>query len=108
MGSRDHSITCEDCGYDRGGLNDLECLCDDRVRLQSILSYDDAHGIESDATVTLSKANGKCLRLLIVEFFNGTREIEHAGCDVQQLTPREARVLAARLLCAADALESAR
>lgn len=24
---RDHSETCETCGYQRGGLNDLECAC---------------------------------------------------------------------------------
>lgn len=28
MGGRDHSETCEDCGCQRGGLNDLECECD--------------------------------------------------------------------------------
>lgn len=28
MGGRDHSIECEACGMDRGGLNDLECDCD--------------------------------------------------------------------------------
>jgi outer membrane immunogenic protein len=29
MGSRDHSITCETCGVQRGGLNDYKCLCDE-------------------------------------------------------------------------------
>jgi hypothetical protein len=28
MGSRDHSIECETCGLQRGGLNDLKCDCD--------------------------------------------------------------------------------
>lgn len=28
MGSRDHSETCETCGMQRGGLNDLLCFCD--------------------------------------------------------------------------------
>lgn len=28
MGGRDHSIECEKCGFYRGGLNDLKCLCD--------------------------------------------------------------------------------
>lgn len=28
MGSRDHSETCEVCGYQRGGLNDLLCACE--------------------------------------------------------------------------------
>ena len=27
MGSRDHSIECEECGLDVGGLNDLRCFC---------------------------------------------------------------------------------
>lgn len=27
MGDRDHSITCETCGFQRGGLNDLKCDC---------------------------------------------------------------------------------
>lgn len=29
MGSRDHSITCETCGMQRGGLNDYKCRCDE-------------------------------------------------------------------------------
>jgi hypothetical protein len=29
MGERDHSIKCEKCGLQRGGLNDLKCDCDD-------------------------------------------------------------------------------
>jgi hypothetical protein len=29
MGERDHSIECETCGVMRGGLNDLECECED-------------------------------------------------------------------------------
>jgi len=28
VGSRDHAITCEVCGLQRGGLNDYKCLCD--------------------------------------------------------------------------------
>ncbi len=28
MGGRDHSAACPACGQDRGGLNDLECDCD--------------------------------------------------------------------------------
>ena len=28
MGERDHSIKCETCGVQRGGLNDLKCFCD--------------------------------------------------------------------------------
>lgn len=28
MGSRDHSIECEECGVYKGGLNDLKCLCE--------------------------------------------------------------------------------
>ena len=28
MGERDHSIKCETCGLQRGGLNDLKCRCD--------------------------------------------------------------------------------
>jgi hypothetical protein len=28
MGSRDHSVTCETCGLQRGGLNDYKCHCD--------------------------------------------------------------------------------
>ena len=28
MGERDHSITCETCGLQRGGLNDYKCDCD--------------------------------------------------------------------------------
>lgn len=28
MGGRDHSETCEVCGCQRGGLNDLRCDCD--------------------------------------------------------------------------------
>ncbi len=29
MGGRDHSVECEVCGFQRGGLNDLKCYCDD-------------------------------------------------------------------------------
>jgi len=29
MGERDHSIKCEKCGLQRGGLNDLKCDCDE-------------------------------------------------------------------------------
>jgi hypothetical protein len=29
MSGRDHSITCETCGMQRGGLNDYKCHCDD-------------------------------------------------------------------------------
>lgn len=32
MGSRDHSITCETCGAQRGGLNDYKCLCAETPR----------------------------------------------------------------------------
>lgn len=32
MGSRDHSITCEKCGAQRGGLNDYKCRCDEAPR----------------------------------------------------------------------------
>lgn len=28
MGSRDHSETCANCGFERGGMNDLSCACD--------------------------------------------------------------------------------
>lgn len=28
MGGRDRSETCDVCGFERGGLNDLECDCD--------------------------------------------------------------------------------
>lgn len=29
MDDRDHSIECEFCGHHKGGLNDLECACED-------------------------------------------------------------------------------
>ncbi len=29
MGGRDHSVTCEVCGLQRGGLNDYKCDCDE-------------------------------------------------------------------------------
>jgi hypothetical protein len=28
VGERDHSVKCETCGVQRGGLNDLRCYCD--------------------------------------------------------------------------------
>ena len=28
MGGRDHSVKCDDCGFFRGGLNDLKCACE--------------------------------------------------------------------------------
>ena len=27
MSGRDHSTTCPDCGYQRGGLSDMDCEC---------------------------------------------------------------------------------
>lgn len=32
MGGRDHAYECDVCGMDRGGMNDLPCLCDDARR----------------------------------------------------------------------------
>lgn len=39
MGSRDHSVECEACGELRGGMNDLQCDCDnpmDWVRVEAM------------------------------------------------------------------------
>jgi len=36
VGSRDHAITCALCDYDRGGLNDSKCKCDDLVDSGSV------------------------------------------------------------------------
>ena len=40
MGSRDHSVTCGICGYERGGLNDLTCACEhvDDLRAAMLLT----------------------------------------------------------------------
>jgi hypothetical protein len=37
MGSRDHSSTCKTCGLQRGGLNNLKCRCDMRVKAEGPL-----------------------------------------------------------------------
>lgn len=40
MGSRDHSVTCATCGFQRGGLNDDKCLCDDLPRVAPVATFD--------------------------------------------------------------------
>jgi hypothetical protein len=40
VGSRDHSITCATCGYQRGGLNDDKCKCDIARSLVAAVTFD--------------------------------------------------------------------
>ena len=66
MGSRDHSVTCETCGLQRGGFNDYKCRCDTAMKHHVIEDYALAISVTlgagaDKASACIAWSGGSCL-----------------------------------------------